>query len=67
MTVSGTLHLRKTVKISVMGVVREIKHMADIPPSTRQKTKTPWFMLSLVTDRENDERISHFQNISCPP
>ena len=56
----------RPMKISVIGVVREIKHMADIPPITRQKTKTPWFMLSRVMDKENDGRISHSRRYPVP-
>ena len=67
MTTSGTLHWRNTMKISVIGVVRAINIMADIPPITRQKTNIPWLILSRVMDNENDGRRFQLQNTSCPP
>jgi hypothetical protein len=55
------------MKISVIGAVRAINIIADIPPIIRQKTNIPWFILSRVIDNEKDGRRSQLQKTSCPP
>src|SRR5512135_179376 len=65
--IPGILHRRITANKSVMGVVRQIKKSADIPPITRQKTKKPWFTLSRVIDTAIHGTGLQLQYTGLPP
>jgi hypothetical protein len=50
-----------------MGVVSAMNIRADIPPITRQNTKKPSLILSLVSERDNQESGFQLQYTSPPP